>query len=241
MSGVIKTLIVDDEELAREDIRNITSSFNELKIIGEASNVEDAVRIVNELKPDLIFLDIHLKGESGFDLLDLIDPKTQIVFVTAFDQYAIRAFEVNAQDYLLKPVSKERMQNTLDRIDSGEKCEVTDFIKLKYEDTVFLQLNNKYAFIKLDSILAISSAGDYTEVITKNSGKGLCSKTMREWEVRLPEKHFSRIHRSTIVNHAYIKKVEDAYNQTYDLYLEGIKEPFIISRGYMGKIKQTLG
>ncbi|PJC57650.1 MAG: DNA-binding response regulator, partial [Ignavibacteria bacterium CG_4_9_14_0_2_um_filter_37_13] len=113
MAPKYKAIIVDDEKLARLDLRNVLSTFEEIEIVGEANNVSSAEQLINKIHPNLVFLDIQLRGESGFDLLNKIDYELDFVFVTAFDKYAIRAFEVNAHDYLLKPVSPERMQNTI--------------------------------------------------------------------------------------------------------------------------------
>lgn len=237
----IKVIIVDDESLAREDLKNMLAGIENIEIAGEAARITDAEALINSSGPDLVFLDIQLKDESGFDLLIKIDPGIKIIFVTAFDKYAIRAFDVNAQDYLLKPVSPERLKLALSRAFS--KTEVIDenLKRLDYDDSIFLLLNNKYNFVKISSILVISSAGDYTEIITDNFEKKLTSKPMREWEERLPERNFRRIHRSTIINLGHVEKIEDWFNQSHCIYIKGIESPFMMSRGYASKIKKELG
>ncbi|MFH1196976.1 MAG: LytTR family DNA-binding domain-containing protein [bacterium] len=237
----IRSIIIDDESLAREDLKNLLNEFEEVEIVGEASNISEAIDAISNAGPDLIFLDIQLKDESGFELLDKIDPDIKVIFVTAYDKYAIRAFEVNAQDYLLKPVIPDRLRLALSRINSKDENSTLELSRLNYDDSIFLLLNNKYSFVKISSVMVISSAGDYTEIITGNGEKKLTSKPMREWEDRLPERHFCRIHRSTIINLAHIERIEDWFNQSHCVYIKGIESPFMMSRGYAAKIKKALG
>ena len=237
----LRAIIIDDESLAREDLKTTLQEFVELEIIGETSNLTEAVSLISHLNPDLIFLDIQLKDESGFELLDKIDPEIKIIFVTAYDKYAIRAFEVNAQDYLLKPVNPERLKLALTRLGSKDEITKPELTPLNYDDSIFLLLNNKYNFVKISSLMVISAAGDYTEIITDNREKKLTSKPMREWEDRLPERHFCRIHRSTIINLVYIDRIEDWFNQSHCVYIKGIESPYMMSRGYASKIKKMMG
>lgn len=235
----IKAVIVDDEDLARKDLKAVLGDFNEIKVTGEADSVSSAVELINKLKPDLVFLDIQLTGELGFEVLDKITASPEIVFVTAYDKYAIRAFEVNARDYLLKPVNPERAARTIERL-KNPKQDIPAFNKLSYEDVIFLSVNNKNRFLRIDSITAITAAADYTEVVTSDGPKGITPKTMKEWELRLPDSHFVRIHRSTIINTGHIEKVEDWLNYSYRIYLKGIAKPFIMSRRYAAKLKHEL-
>jgi two-component system LytT family response regulator len=237
----LTALIVDDEMLAREDLKGILDEFDEIEIIGEADCVDTAVEIIAKLKPELIFLDVQMPGESGFDLINKIPSDVKIIFVTAYDEFAIRAFEVNANDYLLKPVSKERLALTLERLGSEEEGVSREYRKLKYDDSVFLLFNNKYCFLRVDSIVKISTANDYTEVATSEGRKGLVSKPMREWEHRLPDQHFARVHRSTIINLQYIDKIEDWFNYSYRVYLKGFEKPVVMSRRYASNIKKRFG
>ena len=240
MYNKIQALIVDDEPLARKDLISILSEFNQIQIIGEADSIDTAKEQIINLTPDLIFLDIQMPGESGFDLLKFIDPKTEIIFVTAYDEYAFRAFEVNALDYLLKPVDSDRIKQAIDRIYKNSETANDSTEKLDYDDCLFLKLNNSYDFLRIDTILTINSADDYSEIHTKDGNKKLVYKKMQEWEDRLPEQHFCRIHRSTIVNISEILKIEPWYNQSYNIYINGIVEPLTMSRRYFKKIKKIL-
>ncbi len=233
-----KAILVDDEKLARLDLRNVLSSFEEIEIIGEANNVSSAELLINKLHPNLVFLDVQLRGESGFDLLDKIDFEVDFVFVTAYDKYAIRAFEVNVQDYLLKPVSTERIQQTINKLTHRVVKESENYRRLNYDDVIFLMLNNKYKFLKVDSILAITSEADYSYIYTADKTHSITRKTMREWESRLPENHFCRIHRETIVNLAYISRIDDSLSNSFKVFLKGFEKPFLMSRRYAAKIKE---
>ena len=233
-------LIVDDEPLARRDLISVLAEFEQIQIIGEADSIATAKEQLTRHSPNLIFLDIQMPGESGFDLLEYISPDTEIIFVTAFDEYAIRAFEVNALDYLLKPVDGARLKQSVDRMFSKSQTSIESKEKLTNDDCLFLKLNNSYDFLRINTILSITAADDYTEIYTNDGNKKLVFKKMQEWESRLPEQHFCRVHRSTIVNISKINKIEPWYNQSYHVHINGINEPLIMSRRYFKKIKRKL-
>lgn len=236
-----KAIIVDDEELSRSDLKALLTQFPSVEVIGEAENIRTAAEIVEKLNPDLIFLDIQFPGESGFELLEKTDTQAKIVFVTAFDEFAIRAFEVNAQDYLLKPVNPERLKLTLEHLETDQPIAETEMLPFNYDDSIFLELNNKYHFLKVNTIIIITSAGNYSEIVTSQGLNGLTSKSMREWEGRLPKNSFARIHRSTIINMEFVEKIEQWFNYSYQVYLKGLDKPVIMSRRYASKIKERMG
>jgi len=236
-----RAIIVDDEKLAREDLKLVLSKFTEILIVGEADKLKTAENLCNELKPDLLFLDIKLKGEIGFELLSRIYKGIKIIFVTAFDEFAVRAFEVNALDYLLKPISEERLKLTLEKLFNEDEADNENSDqKLEINDSIFIQLNHNHQFLKIRDIIVINSASDYTEIITNDYKKHLTAKPMREWESRLPERNFCRIHRSTIINLNYIENVEEWFNNTYSVKIKGIDKPYNMSRNYASKIKKIL-
>ncbi|MFH1197822.1 MAG: response regulator, partial [bacterium] len=164
----IKAIIVDDERLARKELVSMLAEFPEIEISGEAANVESASKLIQELNPDVIFLDIQMPGESGFDLINKINIDAKIIFVTAYDEFALRAFEVNAVDYLLKPVNPKRLALSLERIQTGYTEEEGDFKKLNYDDRLLLHINNDLRFIKVDTIIAVFASGDYSEIHTSD-------------------------------------------------------------------------
>jgi len=237
MKKKFNTLIVDDERLARRDLIAMLADHESIRVVGEAEDVSSAVSAIDKHQPDIVFLDIQMPGESGFDLLEKIQFHSNVIFVTAYDEYAIRAFEVNALDYLLKPVNPDRLAQTIKRLETEEAVEPKSLRPLEYEDCLFLSLNNHLRFMKVKTILCINSAGDYSEVVTTDGEKGLTQKSLREWESRLPDNYFCRIHRSTIINMEFIDRLEEWFNYSFRVYLKNIETPFIISRRYAALIK----
>lgn len=235
----ITGIIVDDERLARKALLNSLNEIEEdIEIIGEADSIDSALILIEDHKPDIIFLDIQMPGESGFNLLPKLDYNPYIIFVTAYDEFAVKAFEVNALDYLVKPVSTERLSNTLGKIKNNVIHNQT-FKKLTVDDMLFLQLNSTYMFIKVEQIIVITSSGDYSMVKINDGKEGLTNKSMNEWESRLPDNIFIRIHRSTIINLKYVVKVEDWFNNSFRVYLLNFEEPFVMSRRYTSLIKSN--
>ncbi|MFC1724531.1 LytR/AlgR family response regulator transcription factor [candidate division KSB1 bacterium] len=241
MQKTYNALIVDDERLARKELISMLQEFRNIKIVGEADSVSSAVKAVKKLDPDVIFLDIQMPGGSGFDLLDKFEIKSKIIFVTAYDEFAIRAFEVNALDYLLKPVNPERLHEAVERLEKEERSSEESLKKLKYDDVLFILLDSQYKFINIKNILSINAAGDYTELALINGKNGITVKSMKEWDYRLPDQSFCRIHRSTIVNIEYIDHIEEWFNYSFRLYLKGVKYPYTISRRYASKLKEKYG
>jgi two-component system, LytTR family, response regulator len=234
-------LVVDDERLARKELISMLSEFACIKTIHEADDVKSALKMIETVNPNLIFLDIQMPGETGFDLINQIEYLGKIIFVTAYDQYAIRAFEVNAMDYLLKPVTAERLQKSINKLEiETVKPANTDY-NLDYDDRLFLTIGTQMLFVKISSIIAIESEGDYTMIYTKEGQKGLVSKSMKEWELRLPKNYFCRIHRATIVNLEFVENIEKWFNYSYRLNIKGKDEPYIISRRYAKQIKEKFG
>jgi len=240
MKTTFKAIIVDDEELAREDLKVLLKDFSEIEIIGEAETVEETKNLINKLDPNLIFLDIQMPGKSGFELLEEIQTNAKIIFVTAYDEYAIRAFEVNAKDYLLKPVIKERLSLAIDRLKTEQESGNNAQEKLEFEDSIFVMVNNHYQFVKIGSIIKIASAGNYSEIYTSSKLKGLVLKSLKDWEIRLPNNYFVRIHRNAIINLEYVDRVEGWFNYSYKVYLKEIDEPLVISRRYAAKLKERM-
>ncbi len=245
MTPKFKAIIVDDEKLARLDLRNVLSSFEEMEIIGEANNLSSAEQLIHKLHPNLVFLDVQLRGESGFSLFDKIEfspkgklPELDFVFVTAYDKYAFRAFDVNALDYLLKPVSPERIRQMIDKLSYIRSGNTDHFHSLNFDDVIFLLLNTKYRFLKISSVVAITSNADYTFIYTDDKTRSVTRKTMKEWENRLPEDHFCRIHRETIINLSYLSNMSSSLSGSNKVFLDGFEEPFLISRRYAAKIKK---
>src|ERR1044072_1644247 len=184
MSQTFKTLIVDDERLARKELRSMLTEHPQIDICGEAENVGQAIELIHQEKPEVIFLDIQMPGETGFNLLEKIAADFKTIFVTAFDAYAIRAFEVNALDYLLKPINPDRLARAIERLSSKDAPLLPATRKLEYEDRLFIDIGERSVFLKVKAIVCIAAAGDYSEVFTADSQKSLVLKPLKEWEER---------------------------------------------------------
>jgi len=237
----LKTILVDDAAVIRKELKVLLEDYPEIEVIGEASSVDQALMMIQREKPDVLFLDIQLKGETGFDLLDRTEISFKIIFVTAYDQYAIRAFEANALDYLLKPINKERLANSIARLLPREKKTPGPVGNLNYDDVIYLIIDGSFKFVKIRLIKCIIAAGKYSYIYYgQRKNKELVTKTLREWEEILPDKYLIRIHRSTIINFEYVEKVKKNKNQTHEVYITGIEEPFVISRRYASKLKKLL-
>lgn len=241
MTNPLRAVVVDDERLVRRELIGLLSAFRQIQVVGEAEDVSSAERVIAELNPDVLFLDIQLPKETGFDLLEKIPIRAKIVFVTAFNEYAVRAFEVNALDYLLKPVDPERLRHTIERLTSSETVDQPTRRKLEYSDRLFLMLDAHMRFLRIDGIVLITAAGDYSEVTTADGRKSLTVKRMKEWEARLPEHHFCRVHRSLMVNLEYVERVEEWFNASYRLFIKGGTEPIITSRRFSAKLREKFG
>jgi len=233
-----KTLIVDDERLARKEMRRLLAEFDEIFVVGEAENLSEAVEIIEKEKPQIVFLDIQLSNENGFELLEKTEQNFNLIFVTAFDAYAIRAFEVNALDYLLKPVNPDRLAKAIERLKEEKTDEKSEIRPLEFDDRIFLELGTRSLFLKVNEISHINSAGDYSEIFTISGKKHLIEKPLREWEERLPEKHFLRIHRQTIINLEEIEEIETWFNRTFQVRLKNFRQKLAVSRRYAVKLKQ---
>lgn len=243
MIASLRAYIVDDERLARNKLRTMLADCDDLEIVGEADTIRQAVHDVDALRPDVVFLDIQLPGESGFDLLHRTTHTFDVIFVTAFDQHAIRAFEVNALDYLLKPVTPARLEQALQRLqtDTLETTSSPDLpIQLERDDHLFLAVDDRPQFVQVHAIILIEAAGAYSKLHLTKGQVVLIQKPLKQWSERLPDKHFARIHRSTIINLAYIDRVEKWFNYTYRVFLKGYEQPFMMSRRYAAKLKTTL-
>jgi two-component system, LytTR family, response regulator len=234
----IKAIIVDDERLARVNLKKLLLAHPEIEIVGEASSCENTVDLINQNKPQLIFLDIQLSGETGFDLLELIDNSIKIVFVTAYDEYAMRAFEVNAIDYLLKPVNPERLRLSIERVINRGNIQKSEERNYEYTDSIYVKLNNYSSrFIKISSISFIEPVGNYSKIVTIEGKHCLVLKTLKQWQEELPDNNFVRIHRSSIVNIEHVERIEKRSNTPHRAFLKNISEPLEVSRRNAKKLK----
>lgn len=241
MKKPLKALIVDDERLARKGLIELLKPYEDIQVVGEARDVKSALSAIEKLLPDVVFLDIQMPGPDGFELLEHMTMNPKIVFVTAYDKFAIRAFEVNALDYLMKPVSAHRLEQTIQRLHLNQPVSIEYLRKLDYTDQLFLQFDSRIRFVKVSTIVFISAEGDYSAVTTSEGKLGLVLKSMKEWEFRLPEQHFVRIHRSVIVNIDCIERIEKWFNNSFRIHLKGVPEPLEMSRRCVAKLRERFG
>ena len=199
----MKALVVDDEPLARRELRRMLDAFPSVQVIGEAGNVDEARVRIEELAPDVVFLDIQMPGGTGFDLLTQLDRVPRIVFTTAYDQYAVKAFDVNALDYLLKPIEPERLAATLRKIQATPPHAVTDASL----EQLFIRDGPRCWFVPLREVSVFTSEGNYVRLLWGKE-RPLLGRSLAALEVKLDPKRFFRANRSQIVNLDFIGQVE---------------------------------
>jgi len=235
----LRTLIVDDERLARENLRSLLAAHEEIIVTGEARRAEEARRMIIDQLPDLVFLDIQMPGGSGFDLLSRLEFPPPIIFVTAFDNYAIRAFEVNALDYLLKPVEPERLARAIDRVKQRDARASEAGGLLCGTDRVFLDTGRQALFLAVADIAAIRAEGNYTQVITAEGLSYLVRVPLNQWEIRLPAEVFVLLDRSLLVNRSQLRRYV-VHTRRAELYLGDIAQPFILGRQGLRRFKEKI-
>ena len=248
MINPIRAIIVDDEELARASLKLSLQKFQQISVINECSNGFEAVKAIKEFKPDVVFLDIQMPKLNGFDVVELLaDEAPQIIFVTAFDEYAIKAFDANALDYLLKPVNPDRLKIAIKRLEDKISIEAKPDFKNAMKEIVqknlplqriLIKENTKVHVIPVNEIIYIEAQDDYVLIQTLDKSY-LKNERLANLEAELDPQVFIRIHRSFLVNIDYINRIE-SYSK--DSKLVKLKTGFEIpvSRSGYGKLKQIL-
>jgi len=260
----LRAILVDDEALARTHLATRLKAHPELEIVGEAEDVPSAFELISSERPDVIFLDIQMPRKNGFALLpklEKIHPQPAVVFVTAYDEYAIRAFEANALDYLTKPVSPARLAKTILRLNmqSGRttgatstddpKGSTTESISpstagrgkpLEAEDLVLLREKSLSMMVKAREIAAIESQGDYTRIILSEGKILMMKQSLSLWEIQLPTGLFTKVSRRLLVNRKSVAKMERKNLLSWELHLEGLKAPLILSNLESKRLREML-
>ena len=241
-----KVIIIEDEKLARDLVKSYLSSNGDIELIGEFADGFSGLKAINELKPDIVFLDVQMPKLTGLELLELVDELPQVIFTTAYDEYAINAFDLNAVDYLLKPFSKERFDKALhkafDNIKNNDSSDGINQLKTQVVesgvlDKIVVKSNNNIHVIPLDEVNYIESEDDYVMIHTSN-GKHLKHQTMKFYEENL-NNMFIRIHRSYIVNISQINKIEKFGKDTYQVILKN-EVKLKVSRSRYQELKAVL-
>lgn len=244
MKSVLRAVIIDDEPLARIDLRYLLDVHPEIRVIGEAGSIIEAERLFSRTIPDVVFLDIELRGCSGFDLLPCIPPASQIIFFTSHEEYAVRAFEVNALDYLLKPVAADRLAAALSRIRSDnptERPSIRHQIPYERDDRIYIRNNCEHRFIIVDTIVAVTSiGGNYTALNFVRQKRIFIRRSLKEWQRLLPKEIFYRIHRSAIANLYRIESLRKGKDGCLRAFFPDMPESLMVSRRSETRLKELL-
>ena len=242
----MKALIIDDERLARKELRSLLNRFHEIEIIDECSNAEEAKVAIELHRPDLIFLDIQMPGKNGFELLNDLERAPKVIFVTAYDEYAIKAFEVNALDYLLKPVNPDRLEEAINKLmrQKQELFPVQEEMidgsrnKLFEDDQIFLKDGEKCWFVTLKDVRMFESEGNYVRVYF-NEFRPLILKSLNALEDKLDPKIFFRANRKFIINLKWVNGIENWFNGGLQAQLKN-GEKIEISRRQAARFKEVM-
>jgi two-component system, LytTR family, response regulator len=243
----MKALIIDDERLARNELRRLLENFPKVNIVGEASNADEAIVMIDELKPDLLFLDIQMPGKTGFDLLSSLENDVpDVIFTTAYDEYAIKAFEFNALDYLLKPIELHRLSEAIQKVENeiishnDRKEAAKEGAKLLGEkDQVFVKDGEKCWFVRLGKVRVFESIGNYVRLYFDDQ-KPLVLKSLNALEDRLDPKTYFRANRKHIINLQFIDKIEPWFSGGLQVTIGGHNEKIEISRRQAIRFKELM-
>jgi two-component system LytT family response regulator len=224
----MRALVIDDERLARKELINLLSQYDQVEIVGEANNVDDAKEKIEALSPDVVFLDIQMPEKTGFDLLEELDNVPHVIFTTAYDEYALKAFQVNALDYLLKPIEPKRLNEAIERLfkklnegpDRSEEDGSFSSKKLTLDDQVFVKDGDRCWFVKLSNVRLFESDGNYIKVYFDNN-KPMIHKSLNALDERLDEKSFFRASRKHIINLSWVEAIEPWFNGGLVVTLKG--------------------
>ena len=252
MNPPYRTIIIDDEQLARERLLKLVANFPEnFHVIGTAKNGTEAKEKINQLNPDVIFLDIEMPGLTGFELLKQLEHVPLVIFCTAFDQYALQAFETHSIDYLVKPVRLERLEKTVEKLTllkgthSSQKLleaikEISIEKATKKMSSITVKKGDKLFFVKLEDVYYFEADAKFVSIYT-NSGSHLTEPSLTQLETKLPS-NFLRIHRAIIINTNYVDNVQKYFNSRYIITLKNNKKTSVTSgRSFTQQIKDWMG
>ena len=234
----MKTIIVDDERLARKELTSLLENHTNIKIVGEATNADEAFELINLHYPDLLFLDIQMPGKTGFELLEMLDVVPQVIFTTAYDQYALKAFEVNALDYLQKPIQPERLQESIAKLKHEPDQPHRAGKKLGLNDQVFVKDRDKCWFVSLSDVRYFESDGNYIKVFF-GKNKPMIHKSLNALDEKLDEKSFFRASRKHIINLSWLESIEPWFNGGLMVKLKG-GDQVGVSRRQSAKFKERM-
>lgn len=247
MTKKISTIIIEDEELAREILKNYLKDFPRIELMGEYPDGFSGVQAINKLKPDLILLDIKVPRISGIEIVELLDYKPEVVFVTAYDEYAIKAFEMNAVDYLMKPFSRDRfalaVNRVLSRIDQGDTGSVPSYTTMRqgngeYLERIVVKSKSNIHVIKLEDLIYLEAMDDYVMIYTEEQ-RYMKQRSLKYYEEHLNPSDFVRVHRSYIIRISQISRLEQYEKESYKLSLVNNSQVPVSKSGYK-RLKEVL-
>jgi len=235
----MRALVIDDERLARKELIKLLEDFPEIEILGEAANADEAFELINSHNPDLLFLDIQIPDKTGFDLLEMLDSVPKVIFTTAYDEYALKAFDVNALDYLLKPIQLDRLNETITKLEPPKE-EVTEEKepKLGLKDQVFVKDGDKCWFVSLKDIRYFESDGNYIKVFFETF-KPMIHKSLNALDEKLNDRDFFRASRKHIINLSWVESIEPWFNGGLMVKLKG-GDKVEVSRRQAAKFKEKM-
>ncbi len=232
----MKAIVVEDSRLAREGLVRMLSEFKELEFVGAADHPDSALKLINEKRPDVLFLDIHMPGQSGFDLLDKLDYIPQVIFTTAYSEYAYRSFDYNPVDYLLKPVSPERLSAAIDKLSMPQQA--SELAPLEMSNKIFITDGDECHLVNLQDIRYFESCKNYSRVYFQ-SHKPFIKKALSSIELRLPKSRFFRANRQYLVNLNEIQAINESVSDGYTLTMSD-KQTIEVSRRNAVELKRLL-
>ncbi len=247
-----KSIIIDDERLAREELKSVLADFTEIEVIGEAQNGDEGIELIQQLQPDLIFLDVNMPGMTGFEMLKKLEVIPRVIFITAYDEYALKAFEVNALDYILKPIDPDRLSEAIEKLKDREEAEFESAEELRLsrkervlstQDRVFIKDGEKCFFVALSEVRMLESDGNYVKVYF-GKNRPLILRSLNSFESRLDPEQFFRANRKFIINLDWVCSIENWFNGGLRVELnheiDGKKETVDISRRQAIRFKELL-
>lgn len=233
---MLRVAIVDDEALARRGMRRLLGAYPQLKVVGEAASLKTAVELIRAERPDALFLDIELHGGSGFDLLQDLQQRPDVIFVTAYDRYAVQAYDFSVLDYLLKPINPERLAAAVAKLERAHAARQA--LLKNHAPTLQLKTNTRTMVQRIDTIAGMRAEGDYTRVLVANGPAILVGQSLGMFETQLPTPPFLRVHRSLIVNTEKVRELETVDRDTMHIRLDGCAEPIVVGRATAAKIRK---
>ncbi len=237
----MRALIIDDERLARKELMSLLAEYKEIEIVGEAVNADEAEKLIDKLTPDLIFLDIQMPGKTGFELLETLEKTPKVIFTTAYDEYALKAFEFNALDYLLKPIEPKRLSDTIEKVRrevNAVEPTKSGKTQLTVNDQVFVKDGDNCWFVRLKDVRLFESDGNYIKVYF-DKYKPMIHKSLNALDEKLDDKSFFRVSRKHIINLDWVEGIETWFNGGLMVKLKG-GEKVEVSRRQATKFKDLM-